>query len=58
VLAVDACGYSRWVRADEDAALQALGAVLEVIQTAIADEGGEVCAACGDGLIATFPSAR
>jgi adenylate cyclase len=57
ILAADVVGYSRLVRADEEATLAALTALrVEVIDPLIAQHNGRVFKLMGDGLLAEFQS--
>ena len=58
VLAADVVGYSRLIRADEDATLARLRALrCDLIEPKITEHGGRVVKLMGDGLLAEFPSA-
>lgn len=58
ILAADMVGYSRRVRADEEATLAALAALrAAVIEPLIAQHNGRIFKLMGDGLLAEFPSA-
>ena len=57
ILAADVVGYSRHMRADEEATLGTLAALrVEVIEPAIARHNGRVFKLMGDGLLAEFQS--
>ncbi|MDF2235096.1 adenylate/guanylate cyclase domain-containing protein [Albimonas sp. CAU 1670] len=57
IVAADAAGYSRLVRADEDGTLAALQAHrAELIDPQIAAHGGRIVNTAGDGLLLEFPS--
>jgi TolB-like protein/Tfp pilus assembly protein PilF len=57
ILAADVVGYSRLIRADEEATLAALSILLaEIIHPRIATHDGRVFKLMGDGILAEFPS--
>jgi adenylate cyclase len=57
ILAADVVGYSRLVRADEEATLEALAALrAEVIEPLIARHNGRLFKLMGDGLLAALAS--
>jgi len=57
ILAADVVGYSRLIRADEEATLAALSILLaEIIHPRIAAHDGRVFKLMGDGILAEFPS--
>jgi len=57
ILAADVVGYSRLMGEDEAGTLQALKAIRnEAIDPKIAEHGGRVFKATGDGVLADFPS--
>jgi adenylate cyclase len=58
ILAADVVGYSRLIRADEEATLARLNSLRkEVIDPCIAQYDGRIVKLMGDGLLAEFPSA-
>lgn len=58
ILFVDACGFSRATRRNEDAALRSIGSEISAIRELVADHAGALCSVHGDGLLATFGSAH
>jgi len=57
ILSADVVGYSRLIRADEEATLAALSILLaEIIHPRIAAHDGRVFKLMGDGILAEFPS--
>lgn len=57
ILAADVVGFSRLVRADEEATLAALNVLrAEIIAPKIAERGGRIFKLMGDGILAEFPS--
>ncbi|SLN45377.1 adenylate/guanylate cyclase domain-containing protein [Oceanibacterium hippocampi] len=57
ILAADVVGYSRLVRADEEATLAALGDLRNgIIDPVITGHDGRIFKLMGDGLLAVFPS--
>lgn len=57
VFAADVVGYSRMIRAEEEATLAALAALrAEVIDPTISGHGGRIFKLMGDGVLAEFPS--
>jgi class 3 adenylate cyclase len=58
MMAADVAGYSRLMEADEAGTLARLKtARAEAIDPALADHGGRLVTATGDGLLVAFPSA-
>ncbi|MGE0733243.1 MAG: adenylate/guanylate cyclase domain-containing protein [Alphaproteobacteria bacterium] len=57
ILAADAVGYSRLIRADEEGTLAALGKLrAQIIDPKIAEHRGRIFKLMGDGLLAEFAS--
>ncbi len=57
ILVADVVGYSRLMRADEEATLASLKALRrEVIDPSIAAHHGNIVKTMGDGLLIEFPS--
>jgi len=57
ILAADVVGYSRLVRADEEATILALGTLrAEIVDPIIAERSGRIFKLMGDGILAEFPS--
>ena len=57
ILAADAVGYSRLVRADEEGTLEAFNALrAEIIGPIFAEHNGRVFKSMGDGMLAEFAS--
>jgi adenylate cyclase len=56
ILAADIAGYSRLMRADEDATLAALGACRSLLDARIEAHKGRIANTAGDAVLAEFPS--
>ncbi len=57
IMAADVVGYSRLIRANEEATLAALNALrAEIIDPRIAEHDGRIFKLMGDGILAEFPS--
>ena len=57
ILAADAVGYPRLIRADEEGTITALKALrADLIDPKIAEHHGRVVKLMGDGMLAEFPS--
>ncbi len=57
ILAADVVGYSRLIRADEEATLAALSTLrADIIDPKIAEHHGRIFKLMGDGVLAEFPS--
>ncbi len=57
ILAADVEGYTRLMRADEEATLKTLGEYREIIDELIARHDGRVFSTGGDSVLAEFGSA-
>ena len=56
ILSADACGYSRLIGSNEEAALAALDTIREVFKDSIVKHGGRVVDMAGDSILAVFPA--
>ena len=56
ILAADVAGYSRLMRADEDATMSGLTACRAIIDAFIAEHRGRIANTAGDAVLAEFPS--
>src|SRR4051794_25812093 len=57
ILAADIAGYSRLMRADEDATLRELTACRAIVEALVAEHRGRIANTAGDAVLAEFPSA-
>jgi WD40 repeat protein/class 3 adenylate cyclase len=56
ILAADIAGYSRMMREDEDATMEALIACRQIVDVLIKDHRGRIANTAGDSVLAEFPS--
>lgn len=56
ILAADIAGYSRMMREDEDATMEALIACRHIVDVLIKDHRGRIANTAGDSVLAEFPS--